>query len=142
MGDALVVISRPSAPPFTVPQTCAVFVGIPTPDPAYGLTCPRAITRIAFCAQRMFWAACFPISAVHSSLSRAWQEGRRSDGRTPTDIRPIETSCGVLPRVHGSALFTRGETQVGEVDWGLWLPLVPGQWSLTRQLLLVIIRQL
>lgn len=37
--------------------------------------------------------------------------GVRSDGRGPTDIRPIICEVGVLPRVHGSALFTRGETQ-------------------------------
>lgn len=35
----------------------------------------------------------------------------RIDGRTPTDIRPITCEVGILPRVHGSALFTRGETQ-------------------------------
>ena len=39
------------------------------------------------------------------------EEGRRIDGRSFTDIRPIECQIGVLPRVHGSALFTRGETQ-------------------------------
>jgi polyribonucleotide nucleotidyltransferase len=37
--------------------------------------------------------------------------GRRADGRGTTDIRPITIDVGVLPRVHGSALFTRGETQ-------------------------------
>ena len=37
--------------------------------------------------------------------------GRRIDGRGVTDLRPISNSVGVLPRVHGSALFTRGETQ-------------------------------
>ncbi|MES2729507.1 MAG: polyribonucleotide nucleotidyltransferase [Pseudomonadota bacterium] len=37
--------------------------------------------------------------------------GGRIDGRTTTDIRPIVCEVGVLPRVHGSALFTRGETQ-------------------------------
>lgn len=37
--------------------------------------------------------------------------GRRSDGRTPYAIRPINSKCGLLPRAHGSALFTRGETQ-------------------------------
>ncbi|KAK8594049.1 hypothetical protein V6N12_046119 [Hibiscus sabdariffa] len=37
--------------------------------------------------------------------------GKRSDGRSPEDIRPITSSCGLLPRAHGSALFTRGETQ-------------------------------
>ena len=35
----------------------------------------------------------------------------RIDGRKTTDIRPISCEVGVLPRVHGSALFTRGETQ-------------------------------
>jgi polyribonucleotide nucleotidyltransferase len=37
--------------------------------------------------------------------------GRRIDGRDTTSIRPISAEVGVLPRVHGSALFTRGETQ-------------------------------
>ncbi|MBI5855438.1 MAG: polyribonucleotide nucleotidyltransferase [Nitrospirae bacterium] len=35
----------------------------------------------------------------------------RADGRGPADIRPITCEVGVLPRTHGSALFTRGETQ-------------------------------
>ena len=35
----------------------------------------------------------------------------RIDGRTLTDVRPILTEVGILPRVHGTALFTRGETQ-------------------------------
>jgi polyribonucleotide nucleotidyltransferase len=39
------------------------------------------------------------------------EEGRRIDGRSFTEVRPIECMVGVLPRVHGSALFTRGETQ-------------------------------
>jgi polyribonucleotide nucleotidyltransferase len=39
-------------------------------------------------------------------------EGRRIDGRGMADIRPISSEVGVLPRTHGSALFTRGETQV------------------------------
>ena len=38
-------------------------------------------------------------------------EGRRADGRGLKDIRPITAEVGVLPRTHGSALFTRGETQ-------------------------------
>ncbi|MEQ1688634.1 MAG: polyribonucleotide nucleotidyltransferase [Sphingopyxis sp.] len=37
--------------------------------------------------------------------------GTRIDGRTTTQIRNIEAICGFLPRTHGSALFTRGETQ-------------------------------
>ena len=39
------------------------------------------------------------------------REGVRIDGRMPTDIRQITCEVGVLPRTHGSALFTRGETQ-------------------------------
>ncbi len=35
----------------------------------------------------------------------------RADGRKPDEIRPISSSVGILPRTHGSALFTRGETQ-------------------------------
>lgn len=43
--------------------------------------------------------------------SRVVDEGKRADGRAMDEIRPIACEVGVLPRVHGSALFTRGETQ-------------------------------
>ncbi len=39
------------------------------------------------------------------------EKGRRIDGRSTTDIRDIWTQVGYIPRAHGSALFTRGETQ-------------------------------
>ncbi len=39
------------------------------------------------------------------------EHGKRPDGRGPKDIRPIWGEVGVLPRTHGSALFSRGETQ-------------------------------
>ncbi len=39
------------------------------------------------------------------------QNGRRPDGRAFNEIRPISIEVGLLPRTHGSALFTRGETQ-------------------------------
>ncbi|MBI9081974.1 MAG: polyribonucleotide nucleotidyltransferase [Desulfobacterales bacterium] len=39
-------------------------------------------------------------------------EGRRMDGRGFDEVRPIQCEVGTLPRPHGSALFTRGETQV------------------------------
>jgi polyribonucleotide nucleotidyltransferase len=39
-------------------------------------------------------------------------EGKRPDGRGPTDIRPIWCEVGLSPRAHGSGVFTRGETQV------------------------------
>jgi polyribonucleotide nucleotidyltransferase len=38
-------------------------------------------------------------------------DNKRIDGRTPVDIRPIACEVGLLPRTHGSSLFTRGETQ-------------------------------
>ncbi|HIJ37059.1 MAG TPA: polyribonucleotide nucleotidyltransferase, partial [Deltaproteobacteria bacterium] len=38
-------------------------------------------------------------------------EGKRIDGRAFDEVRPIECVVGMLPRIHGSALFTRGETQ-------------------------------
>jgi polyribonucleotide nucleotidyltransferase len=38
-------------------------------------------------------------------------KGQRADGRTPADLRPLFAEEGLLPRVHGSALFARGETQ-------------------------------
>ena len=54
--------------------------------------------------------------AVHS-LEKAMvremilSEGKRIDGRAFNEVRPIECLVGLLPRIHGSALFTRGETQ-------------------------------
>ena len=43
---------------------------------------------------------------------RILAQGKRPDGRTPTDIRPIWCEVGISPRAHGSGLFTRGETQI------------------------------
>ncbi len=43
---------------------------------------------------------------------RILDEGLRPDGRGPRDIRPIWCKVGVLPRTHGTGLFTRGQTQV------------------------------
>jgi polyribonucleotide nucleotidyltransferase len=58
------------------------------------------------------------ISAAFRSLTkklvreRIISEGLRIDGRGLTDIRPLSAQTHVLPRVHGSALFERGETQI------------------------------
>ena len=41
-----------------------------------------------------------------------YNEHKRPDGRSLTEIRPLSCEVGVLPRVHGSAIFTRGQTQV------------------------------
>ena len=46
-------------------------------------------------------------------IVKAWLlEGHRVDGRQRNEIRPLSAEVGVLPRVHGSGLFTRGQTQV------------------------------
>ncbi|MEV6268454.1 polyribonucleotide nucleotidyltransferase [Kribbella sp. NPDC051936] len=58
------------------------------------------------------------LSAAFRSLTkklvrqRVLKEKVRIDGRGLTDIRPLKAQVGVLPRVHGSALFERGETQI------------------------------
>ena len=57
------------------------------------------------------------VSALISKLEKEHVRGKiisgspRIDGRDPTQVRPIYVEVGILPRVHGSALFTRGETQ-------------------------------
>ena len=46
-------------------------------------------------------------------IVKAWLlEGHRVDGRAQNEIRPLAAEVGILPRVHGSGLFTRGQTQV------------------------------
>jgi polyribonucleotide nucleotidyltransferase len=44
--------------------------------------------------------------------SAVLEHGLRVDGRAPQEIRPISVDVGILPRVHGTGLFTRGQTQV------------------------------
>jgi polyribonucleotide nucleotidyltransferase len=54
------------------------------------------------------------VGKVESDVMREliMRDGRRIDGRGLTDVRDIWTEVGYMPRVHGSAVFTRGETQV------------------------------
>ncbi|DBA96172.1 TPA: hypothetical protein ACH3X1_015653 [Trebouxia sp. C0004] len=65
--------------------------------------------------------------ASHTTRRLVLEEGYRVDGRGVTDVRPIWSRAGCLPRVHGSALFTRGETQALAVTTlgrpsGLYVP--------------------
>lgn len=59
----------------------------------------------------------FEVAGAFGKLEKKIVRGRiiagekRIDGRTTSDVRPITVRTGVLPRTHGSALFTRGETQ-------------------------------
>lgn len=75
--------------------------------------------EISFCTLNIINASC--IYVLNAFLFWLLQGGRRSDGRTPDGIRPINSRCGLLPRAHGSALFTRGETQV-EIFFA-WIPI-------------------
>ena len=50
---------------------------------------------------------------IQKKVVKAWLlAGKRVDGRAMNDIRPLAAEVGVIPRVHGSGLFTRGQTQV------------------------------
>ena len=53
------------------------------------------------------------IKSLESDVVRGdiLKTGKRIDGRTTSDVRPIHCATGMLPRAHGSAVFTRGETQ-------------------------------
>lgn len=62
--------------------------------------------------ERTFMIWCMHNVSFIFSCSLVSQGGKRSDGRNPFEIRLINSQCGLLPRAHGSALFTRGETQV------------------------------
>ncbi len=54
------------------------------------------------------------IYKLQKYVVRRWilDEGKRVDGRSLKDIRPLSAEVGILPRPHGSGLFTRGQTQV------------------------------
>ena len=50
---------------------------------------------------------------AQKTIVREWlYNGKRVDGRGIDEIRPLAAEVGVLPRVHGSGIFTRGQTQV------------------------------
>ncbi|MDR0450828.1 MAG: polyribonucleotide nucleotidyltransferase, partial [Treponema sp.] len=61
--------------------------------------------------QRKLFAALFEDMEYQILRSSILDKGRRVDGRGTEDIRDITCEIGILPRAHGSALFTRGETQ-------------------------------
>ena len=63
--------------------------------------------------------ACFGTLEKAYMREMVIEEGRRVDGRDTKTVRPIDIDLGLLPRAHGSALFTRGETQsLGAVTLG------------------------
>lgn len=53
------------------------------------------------------------IYKIQKKVVRSWLlSGKRVDGRAMNEIRPLASEVGVIPKVHGSGLFTRGQTQV------------------------------
>ncbi len=66
--------------------------------------------------ERLAWkgdiAAALKSLEKHAMRAMIIETGERADGRTPEEIRPLYIVPGYLPRVHGSGLFQRGQTQV------------------------------
>ena len=75
----------------------------------------RAKAKAAFAAEgaQTQMVAMKTMKKVEADIVRTaiLKDGQRIDGRTTTQVRPIEAMVGFLPRTHGSSLFTRGETQ-------------------------------
>jgi polyribonucleotide nucleotidyltransferase len=75
------------------------------PQPAADAAEPAAPTVDLFMVNRVL------DRIEEETVRRMILEGKRPDGRGAEDIRPISCEVGLLPRTHGSSLFTRGETQ-------------------------------
>lgn len=61
--------------------------------------------------EKFAWHEAFR-AVIEKEVRRAiLEDGVRPDGRMPDDIRPLSSEVGVLPRAHGSSIFTRGSTQ-------------------------------
>jgi len=83
-----------------------------------GLSSVHIDTRNALTAEGQPWhGKAKDVDAAFGKLQKKWARGHtistrtRIDGRRPDEVRQITIETGVLPRAHGSALFTRGETQ-------------------------------
>jgi polyribonucleotide nucleotidyltransferase len=66
----------------------------------------------AFAARGQEFSAAWKALEKQVMRARVIERGVRLDGRGPTDIRPLSSHVGLLPRAHGSSLFERGDTQV------------------------------
>lgn len=71
----------------------------------------HAIKQLIASSDLNFVADAFKKAEKKVMRAMVTEEGVRADGRQPDEIRPITCEVGVVPRVHGSALFTRGTTQ-------------------------------
>lgn len=112
-------VSTPVRPPFPSAPT------LPSPDPSSLYLCSVPLSaatlhpalqlavRLCFLAHSSLNPGSFPVQRVESAIMRrlVLEAGFRADGRGVADVRPIWSRAAVLPRTHGSVLFTRGETQ-------------------------------
>lgn len=71
----------------------------------------KLLTEDSKAAQKLQLAGDFENLKSQLMRDAILDQGKRIDGRSYKDIRPISCEVGLLPRAHGSALFTRGETQ-------------------------------
>ena len=82
-------------------------------DRSNRLDTARAKVAELFAEERQYASALKLFKDIEKGIVRSaiLRDGHRIDGRDTRAIRPISCEVGVLPRAHGSALFTRGETQ-------------------------------
>ena len=72
----------------------------------------EAVERLAETHDRKVVATVFDKLLEKVLRRKILDDGKRPDGRGPTEVRPIASEVGLIPRTHGSGLFTRGQTQV------------------------------
>ena len=60
------------------------------------------------------WRGCLPVSEEDCPQDDL-KDHKRPDGRAINQIRPLAAEVDLIPRVHGSAMFTRGQTQICDV---------------------------
>ncbi len=75
--------------------------------------CEKAVTQFAEKYPETAPQARMMVDEIDGEIirGRILNEGKRADGRDLKTVRPIDIQAGILPRAHGSAVFTRGETQ-------------------------------
>ncbi len=97
--------------PLTKNEFYTGMTAIKTEAEAELCTIPEGANPDDYIPVNMFREA-FELTEQAIVRERILSEGKRPDGRTPTDVRPIWCEAGVSPRAHGTGLFTRGETQI------------------------------
>jgi polyribonucleotide nucleotidyltransferase len=81
-------------------------------ESAIGERRQELLERLGETYQPELLLAAFDEEIKHEVRTRILRDSVRPDGRSPTEIRSITCEVGILPRTHGSGLFTRGQTQV------------------------------